>query len=138
MLASILLLTLMIAMLSDNFARASSKMIEEYNFGKAQLTQRVVHRLGITHPPLNLLQPMAAVCGKAMQKLPVHYEVEALLTGGAGDGVPDPSVNPATAGTGLFGGAPGAATDALLNDGLDGEGGEGVQRSSWELSLIHI
>jgi hypothetical protein len=130
MLASILLLTLMIAMLSDNFGRMADKIVEEYQFGKCQLTQRVIKRIGITHPPLNLLQPFFAVCGKQMGRLPVDYEIEAMLTGGAGAGVPDPSVNPATAGAGLFGGNPGAATDAKLDSNSD------LQESSWEYARI--
>jgi hypothetical protein len=130
MLASILLLTLMIAMLSDNFRRMADKMNEEYQFGKSQLTQRVIGRLSITHPPLNLLQPFFVVCGKQMGSLPVDYEVEALLTGGAGGGVPDPSVNPATAGSCLFGGFPGADTDAKL------DGNAEKQSTSWEYAKV--
>lgn len=79
MIAAVLLLTLLIAMLSDNFRRMSDNIHAEWTWGKAMLVQRVSGRADLTHPPFNIIQPLFSVIGNVQQNLPPGYPVDALF-----------------------------------------------------------
>eukprot|EP00937_MAST-01D_sp_MAST-1D-sp2_P005345 g5345.t1 len=78
--ATVLLLNLLIAILTDIFRRVAEELAAEHNFDKARLVQRVMRRSHFACPPTNLFQPLFFWVGSRQQALPSGYPVEALFT----------------------------------------------------------